>query len=110
MKNMFPILLWICVTLISLVATLLAGIALMKPPTIEHSHVAAACGEVRTGMTFSEMSLALHNKSSFFYEYADFDRNEYRYTSSDGSCLVVIDPSDRVTKVEFDRPSDIYIP
>jgi hypothetical protein len=90
-------------------ATLVAGITLLSLPAIGHFHVAAACREVRPGMTFSQMNSAPRAKSSFFYEYADFDRNKYQYQGSDGSCLVVIDPGDRVTKVEFDPPSDFHI-
>jgi hypothetical protein len=63
----------------------------------------------QTGYDVFSMNSALHAKSSSFYEYADFDRNKYQYDGSDGSCLVLIDSGNRVTKVEFDPPSDVHI-
>ena len=111
MKQVSKILLSIAVTLVSLVATVAACVTILNLPSAERNDVAAACKEVRVGMTFAQMSVALHGTSSFSHETADFIRNEYVYSGRSGSCLVSMGSSDaRVKKVQFDPPQQYASP
>ena len=60
MKQVSKILLSIAVTLVSLVATVAACVTILNLPSTEQNDVAAACKVVKVGMTFAQMSAALH--------------------------------------------------
>src|SRR6266850_350109 len=81
---------------------------LLSPPAVEHARVAQACKDVGPGASFAQMTTALHNKSSFSHEQADFQKHEYLYSGRSGSCTIVLNNDDTlVLQVRFDPLSTL---
>lgn len=77
----------------------LAPIALHR---FQEAKTAEACGEVRPGMSFSEMSETLHRWGSYSFEDADFPANRFSFSGHGGTCTVDLDQdSGRVTQTHF---------
>jgi hypothetical protein len=69
---------------------------------LRENTLSAACSEVRTGMTLSEMNVVLHRRGPVPYENADFTTHEYSYGNARGTCVISLgQENDRVGEARF---------
>jgi hypothetical protein len=110
MKTFLSVLLGLLVAIFAMVAAFLVGLWLLNAPGVERNSVEAGCKQVKVGMTFSEMSAALHAASTYSHESADFGTNEYLYSGRNGTCRINMDASGTsVTAVQFAPHSEVEL-
>jgi hypothetical protein len=69
------------------------------------ANMSVTCGEVKAGMTFSEMNEVLHRRNRYGYEVFN-GSDEFAYYGNGGMCRIAIDPkSGQVTNAAFSAPN-----